>query len=220
MSTIYLLRHGQSLANVDPSVYADYANTDIPLTETGRDQLKTAGKLLKQDLAFKSIGVFSSPYRRCRESCGVLLATAEIKSAVSSNLLLSEMSYGEQENTNVEDFTQRPAEKWNREQLGPLHYKPVRGENFLDVHTRAGLFVVQQRFFQYIPITIIVSHASLCLMMHYFLTITCPLEYTLEEKAHLYWPNAMIRKYHAIDITAGFEYDGVLGKEHDDIFIS
>jgi len=129
------------------------------------------------------------------------------------------MSYGEQENTNVEDFSQRPAEKWNLEQLGSLHYRPVRGENFLDVHTRAGLFIVQQRFFQYLPVVIIVSHASLCLMMHYFLTNSCPNSKTFEEPASRYWPNAMVRKYDYEHWSAA-RYNGVLGKEHDDILVS
>ena len=221
MNDVYLMRHGQSEANADPEAFGQYENENIPLTPKGVEQLLDAGNLIKQDRPDrKSIAIFSSTYLRCRESARITLQTLGMKSHIRHNLLLSEMSYGEQEGCDVEDFRERPSEHIRYKTMGPLHYQPLRGESFLDLHTRAGLFAAQQRFFQYLPFVVIVSHASLCLMMHYFLTGDCPESLNpLRERASLYWPNAMVRKYTSNDVTDAFKYNGILGDKDTDVLM-
>ena len=112
--------------------------------------------------------------------------------------------------SNVEEYEHRPAEEHFHDRMGGLQYKPHRGDSFLDVHTRTGLFVVQQRFFETHSFNIIVSHAAVCLMLHYFLIAQCPKEHALQLKAHDYWPNTLVRAYSLASPQSQFEYLGTL----------
>lgn len=215
--SIYVVRHGQSAANVDISAFEKYGN----ITKKGAYQIGTAGQSIKEDLDIKPRGsggfaVFSSIYHRCIASAELLIKSIGIESKINPNLLLNEINCGEQEGCDAEDFEQRPIEKMHRNRIGVLLYKPYRGESYLDIHTRVGLFVVQQNFFEHMPTAIIVGHASTCLMLHYFLTQTCPDENTLNYRASEYWPNALVRKYTKQNLA--FEYNGIVGTQND-IFV-
>ncbi len=201
---IYLLRHG----NIDTKAYLKYKNSDIPLTRKGERQAREASELLEiasNDENISGLSIFHSPYIRCKNTANIVANKLEVRTM--PNLLLSEIACGEQEGCNVENFSERPIEGiyWKRNNM---HYKPARGESLLEVHVRAGLFVVQQGFFQFYPHTIIVSHAAVCLMLHYFLTQQVPPSSLNMANALEYWPNALIRQYntngHAI------RYRGIL----------
>lgn len=58
MTTIYLLRHGQSIANLN-GVFV--GQTDVPLTELGEKQAEKAGEFLNQ---FDIDVIFASPLKR------------------------------------------------------------------------------------------------------------------------------------------------------------
>lgn len=217
MSTIYIVRHGQSEANVDISAFEKYGNMQVPITTEGEAQIYISGQIIKRDLSnIGGLAVFSSMYHRCTTSAELLIKTIGIKIRVIRNILLSEINYGEQEGCDAENFEQRPVERMHRDRIGALLYRPYRGESFLDIHTRVGLFVVQQNFFQYMPVAIIVGHALTCLMLHYFLTQDCPDENTLNLQASEYWPNALVRKYTK---NTSFEYNGILKDGTNDVLI-
>ena len=42
---IYLVRHGQSEGNIDPTIYTHTADHAIPLSDLGREQAKEAGQI-------------------------------------------------------------------------------------------------------------------------------------------------------------------------------
>jgi 2,3-bisphosphoglycerate-dependent phosphoglycerate mutase len=81
---IVLVRHGESYGNVDPTVHARMADHAIPLSDRGREQAVEAGRRL--DAYFRGvfgdptdkphIRLWSSPYRRTRETAESILSQA------------------------------------------------------------------------------------------------------------------------------------------------
>ena len=133
--SIYLIRHAESLANINPKAYSKYHNWDIPLTNKGEEQAESAGKiLLHEEKLLPSITIHSSPYLRCIETSKTIFKQLNSTKQPTTNLLLSEISFGEQEGCQVEHFEERPVENHYAEKMGALHYKPLRGESFLDLY--------------------------------------------------------------------------------------
>ena len=210
--SIYLIRHAESLANVNPKTYSKYHNWDMPLTEDGQLQAESAGKiLLHEEKLLPSIAIHSSPYLRCTETSKIIFKQLNSTKQPTTNLLLSEISFGEQEGCQVEHFEERPVEKHYAEKMGVLHYRTLRGESFLDLYARVNVFIQQHKFFEHIPFLIIVSHAAVCIMLHYALTNTDFNFDILKTKASKYWPNCAIRKY--ISTHNSFKYDRVINRD-------
>jgi len=98
---ILLVRHGESLGNVDPTIHATTADHAIPLSDRGIDQARAAGravaehyqKLLGDDRPH--IRLWVSPYRRTRQTADALLETAGgwITDRVE-HILLCEQQFG------------------------------------------------------------------------------------------------------------------------------
>ncbi len=76
---IILVRHGESITNVDPSIYAYTPDHVVPLSDTGRTQAANAGHFLRdyfsklpRDDTFSAVRMWTSPYRRTRETADEL----------------------------------------------------------------------------------------------------------------------------------------------------
>ncbi|NKB58023.1 MAG: hypothetical protein GKS00_17000 [Alphaproteobacteria bacterium] len=72
---IFLVRHGESISNVDASIYAELSDHVIPLSDKGKTQAEEAGAFLRdyfrtlpRDEAFSPVRLWTSPYRRTRET--------------------------------------------------------------------------------------------------------------------------------------------------------
>jgi len=77
MKNIYLVRHGESVANVDPTVYQTTADHAVPLSERGLRQATAAGARLRELIdipAGERLRVWNSPYKRTRQTAAALLA--------------------------------------------------------------------------------------------------------------------------------------------------
>jgi broad specificity phosphatase PhoE len=75
MQNIFLVRHGESLGNVDLAVYKTTPDHAIPLSELGRRQAKAAGVALSQMIDIgptEPLRIWTSPYRRTRETADML----------------------------------------------------------------------------------------------------------------------------------------------------
>lgn len=83
---IILIRHGESLGNIDERAYVTTADWRIPLTERGREQARSAGKKVASHLAFTDgqagepindskgkIFFYVSPYLRTRQTLREIL---------------------------------------------------------------------------------------------------------------------------------------------------
>jgi broad specificity phosphatase PhoE len=58
---IFMVRHGQSAANVDTSIYNRVPDYRIPLTDLGLEQARRTGEELRRKLDGEQLCVYVSP---------------------------------------------------------------------------------------------------------------------------------------------------------------
>jgi broad specificity phosphatase PhoE len=79
---ILLVRHGESLGNVDPSVHAHTADHAIPLSSRGVEQAHEAGRAIHDHYAQllgddrPHVRLWVSPYKRTRQTADAIAETA------------------------------------------------------------------------------------------------------------------------------------------------
>jgi 2,3-bisphosphoglycerate-dependent phosphoglycerate mutase len=147
---IFLIRHGESLANcarqkaeAENSLTIDFEGReqDVLLSERGKLQAENAGKFFA-NYTIKPSTIFSSPYTRTRETTEYLLKYANIE---SSQLIyderLRERELGIFDGlTKLGAMQKYPEECTKREHYGKFYYRPIGGENWADVALRARSF--------------------------------------------------------------------------------
>ena len=89
---IILIRHGQSLGNIDERAYVETADWRIPLTSKGREEARLAGKKVEALLHLDANGnkidkkgkvyFYVSPYLRTRQSLREILREVDKESIV------------------------------------------------------------------------------------------------------------------------------------------
>lgn len=80
---IILMRHGQSLGNVDETAYGTIPDWKIPLTLTGRSQACAAGVKIKNIIGDEPLAIYCSPYLRTKQTL------AEVMPALQNNPLVA-----------------------------------------------------------------------------------------------------------------------------------
>ncbi len=130
-----LVRHGQSLANVnaiDPQQAGDFRT---PLTDLGLSQARTAGESIGHDFVAGSL-VYLSPYWRTRQTLDALLegaqATREQPLSVYEDPRLREQDHGY---GNIKDQEQKRATH------GWFYYRYEGGESPADCYDRTSGFL-------------------------------------------------------------------------------
>lgn len=77
IKNIYLVRHGESLANIDHGVYKVTPDHAIELSEAGRNQASEVGKklsiLLPNNILSENLRIWTSPYKRTRQTAQLIL---------------------------------------------------------------------------------------------------------------------------------------------------
>lgn len=121
---IHFIRHGA----IDETLSGKYiGTTDVPLSDKGKMELK------KLDYEYRYPGtqaVFTSPLKRCTETCKILYP--ELNPLSIANL--SECNFGEWEGKTAEELKSDPDfEKWL---AGDNSVKPPRGESNADFTRR------------------------------------------------------------------------------------
>ena len=125
---LIIVRHGET----EWTISRQYTSrTDIALTDLGRDQSTTMGRLLKEILQERTPLVYSSPLRRAIETMGLALPVHQHR----IEPLLSEFDYGSYEGQTFEQITAgRPG--WNIWRDGCQD-----GETIDEVGSRADRFL-------------------------------------------------------------------------------
>jgi broad specificity phosphatase PhoE len=75
MENIYLIRHGQSQGNVNPSLYRETPDHAIALSNLGIIQASAAGLALRDLISLpedEPIRIWTSPYKRTRQTAALL----------------------------------------------------------------------------------------------------------------------------------------------------
>lgn len=135
---IYLIRHGQSQANVDPLLYAQLKDHNVPLTDLGKEQSYKAGADLAPKLKKnKPVAVFVSPYKRTRETWN------EIKQHLSGYDLREEENplLREQEYKIFADLKEAEEKYGHQKAFGHFWYRYKNAESTADVHQRVQVFI-------------------------------------------------------------------------------
>lgn len=152
---IVLLRHGESEANVDPTIFEHTPDHAIGLTARGKDQARTAGERLRT-LFGDDVSVYVSPYLRTHQT----LAALGIDDLITR--VVEEPRLREQDWANYQDSADIARQKEMRDRYGHFYYRFTHGESGADVYDRVSTFLeTLHRDFErpdYPPNTLLVTH--------------------------------------------------------------
>ncbi|OXM43526.1 histidine phosphatase family protein [Amycolatopsis alba] len=132
---IILLRHAESLGNVDELAYTRIPDHALPLTDDGREQARLAGPKLKEILGGQRTAVYVSPYLRTRETLRLLDIRADCERIVPEPRL-REQDWG-----NLQDPQEQEVQKQRRHEFGHFFYRLPFGESGADVDDRVAAFL-------------------------------------------------------------------------------
>lgn len=132
---IILIRHGESEANIDVTLYKRVPDSQISLTEKGKEQAREASKKLKEIIKDGSIKFYVSPYLRSRQTYDNLMINfKENRTSFVYDPRLREQEFGNFHHIEEETFEEM-------RKVGKFYYRFTNGENGADVYDRASLFL-------------------------------------------------------------------------------
>lgn len=130
MPTLVLVRHGQSLWNLE-NRFTGWV--DVPLTDQGRHEAHSAGELLR-DLHFDV--AYTSALTRAQHTLDIILDTMGVTVPVIRDQALNERDYGDLSGLNKADtaakFGDEQVKLWRRSYATP----PPNGEALADTAAR------------------------------------------------------------------------------------
>jgi broad specificity phosphatase PhoE len=146
LRTIYLVRHGESEANVDPGAYlrGDHA---VGLTKNGLQQAVRAAERLDSELSRSSVPlepiVWTSPYQRCRQTAAPI--AERLGCPLRESVLIREQEYGIFDALSDAECLARYPEWIERQKrltacLGKFYFRYPGGESRADVALRVHQF--------------------------------------------------------------------------------
>ncbi|UJW32368.1 histidine phosphatase family protein [Saccharothrix sp. AJ9571] len=130
---IILLRHAESLGNVDELAYTRIPDHSLPLTDLGREQARRAGPAIAELVGEEPLAVYVSPYVRTRETLRLLGLAAE--------RLVHEPRLREQDWGNLQEADEQAVQKRLRHEFGHFFYRLPFGESGADVDDRVAAFL-------------------------------------------------------------------------------
>lgn len=135
MPLLVIVRHGQSQWNLENKFTGD---TDIALTQAGREEAHAAGKKLKS-IVFES--AFTSLLARAQETLNIILEEInQLQIPIVRNSALNERSYGELQGLNKAEMAAKygaeQIEEWRR----GYEIKPPGGESLKETAARVVPF--------------------------------------------------------------------------------
>jgi broad specificity phosphatase PhoE len=130
---IILLRHGQSLGNVDELAYCRVPDHALPLTDLGEQQARAAGTTIRELIGDQPVAVYVSPYTRTRRTLDLLRVDAE---RVVHEPRLREQDWG-----NLQDPAEQEMLKHQRHAFGHFFFRLPNGESGADVDDRLAAFI-------------------------------------------------------------------------------
>jgi len=133
---IFLIRHGESIANLDRNHYNTLPGHKIPLTDEGINQANDCGKILLNKLVSNNIFFYLSPYLRTEQTFNNILSQlGKINYQLREEPRIREQDFGNPRDQFI-DFTQDP----NYIKMGSFFYRFPNGENGADVYDRISSF--------------------------------------------------------------------------------
>lgn len=131
MSLLVLVRHGQSLWNLENRFTGE---EDVPLTPQGREEARVAGNMLKT-LTFSQ--GFTSVLQRAIDTMTIILETAGYPDLpVTRNRALNERNYGQLQGLNKAEVAKKYGEEQVTEWRRSFSIRPPGGESLADTAAR------------------------------------------------------------------------------------
>jgi broad specificity phosphatase PhoE len=132
---IVLLRHGESEANLDQTLFERVPDHAIPLSETGREQAVAMGKQLRDLFDGRPVRVYVSPYKRTLQTLDALGIDDLVETA------RQEPRLREQDWANFQDSEDIARQRVLRDEYGHFFYRFTDGESGADVYDRVSTFL-------------------------------------------------------------------------------
>lgn len=188
---IFVIRHGESRATLDPSLFSRQDPKTIPLTQWGYEQAVEAGKHLAQctNPPLRPLRIYYSPHLRIRQSKdGVLqgLAASATVRGTHEDHLLREREHGEFDGLTAEQQQQKNLEVYEKlhSQNSQERYttKMPGGESIQDVQERLREFLETiKQCASPDEDVVIITHGGNCRaieenIIHYNASWPCPFE--------------------------------------------
>jgi broad specificity phosphatase PhoE len=130
---IILLRHGQSLGNVDELAYCRIPDHALPLTELGEREARAAGPTISRLIGAGPVAAYVSPYQRTRRTFELL--------GIDAERVVTEPRVREQDWGNLQDPVQQEMLKHQRHAFGHFFFRLPNGESGADVDDRVAAFL-------------------------------------------------------------------------------
>ena len=137
---IFLVRHGESVGNIDRSIYNTLPDYALELTEKGRQQARDVGNLLNQIIGKENIQFYISPFWRTRQTYLGIVDYFYGKNSykVYEDPRIREQEWGQCRNIE-EGF--RDSVETERDAYGHFYYRFEGGESCADVFDRVSDFM-------------------------------------------------------------------------------
>ncbi|MEU9925594.1 histidine phosphatase family protein [Streptomyces griseoluteus] len=132
---IVLVRHGESVGNVDDSVYEREPDHALALTDRGREQAEETGRHLREIFGDERVSVYVSPYRRTHETLDAFRLDPDLI-RVREEPRLREQDWG-----NWQERDDVKLQKAYRDAYGHFFFRFPQGESGADVYDRVGGFL-------------------------------------------------------------------------------
>jgi broad specificity phosphatase PhoE len=131
---IILLRHAESLGNIDELAYTRTPDHALPLTTRGEVQARKAGQTVG-DLLTAPSAAYVSPYVRTVRTLALLDVGDQLDRVVPEPRL-REQDWG-----NLQDPIEQEVQKRKRHEFGHFFYRLAHGESGADVDDRVASFL-------------------------------------------------------------------------------
>ena len=172
-TTLWLVRHGESIANVAATraeregleaIPIDLRDADVPLSETGAEQARALGAWLAEHAG--EIGSYwSSPYVRARETLALAAQEAGVEAPAIIDERLRDRELGILDLLTRHGVLRRhPEEAERRVRLGKYYHRPPGGESWADVTLRLRSFA-RDGFGRGDGATLLVAHDAVVMLL-------------------------------------------------------
>jgi broad specificity phosphatase PhoE len=141
-----LVRHGESLGNVDPLVHATTADHAVPLSDRGHDQAREAGRVVADQLRAADdrphVRLWVSPYKRTRQTSDEIQTVAgDFITDRVEHILLCEQQFGLFDGVPETELPERFPAEWAYYDMlcrfgGKFWARMPQGESRFDVAKR------------------------------------------------------------------------------------
>ncbi|OIH98065.1 MULTISPECIES: histidine phosphatase family protein [unclassified Curtobacterium] len=154
VTEIWLVRHGESLANVAAEraeragadvIEVEYRDADVPLSPLGEQQSRALGReLADRGVDDVSAALWVSPYLRAQQTIGIALAAGGVTEPTKRvDERLRDRELGVLDLLTLTGVRNRhPDEERRRQWLGKYYHRPAGGESWVDVMARLRSLLV------------------------------------------------------------------------------